>query len=240
MGLGKTIQALALILTRPRPFEEGERSSTKCCKGTLLVVPLALVDQWRREIVEKTNLKVHVHHGPKREKEPRRLVQWDVVITTYDTVRSEGFSKETTPEDTFEGTGIFGVNWWRVVLGKPLPSPQFMTKLMFGDEAHTIKNPRAKMSQVCCSLKAEFRWCLTGTPYQNTVDDVYSLVKFLRIPPFADWNYWKERITKPAKAGSMSLALTRLRTLLRAIMLRRTKDILKVPHTPTPLRLFLK
>ena len=87
------------------------------------------------------------------------------------------------------------------------------------------------MSLACCALTAEFRWCLTGTPYQNTVDDVYSLVKFLRIPPFAEWNYWKDRITRQAKGGNMSLALTRLRTLLRAIMLRRTKDILKV-HPP--------
>lgn len=84
----------------------------------------------------------------------------------------------------------------------------------------------------CCALTAEFRWCLTGTPYQNTVDDVYSLVKFLRIPPFQDWTYWRERITKQAKGGNISLALNRLRTLLRAIMLRRTKDILKVPFPP--------
>jgi DNA repair protein RAD5 len=84
------------------------------------------------------------------------------------------------------------------------------------------------MSQACCALSAQFRWCLTGTPYQNTVDDVYSLVKFLRIPPFADWAYWKERITSPAKGDRMSLALSRLRTLLRLIMIRRTKEILKV------------
>ena len=96
------------------------------------------------------------------------------------------------------------------------------------DEAHTIKNPEAKMSKACCALTAQFRWCLTGTPYQNTVDDVYSLVKFLRIPPFAEWKYWNERITSPAKSDKMSLALTRIRTLLRAIMIRRRKDILKV------------
>jgi SNF2 family DNA or RNA helicase len=84
------------------------------------------------------------------------------------------------------------------------------------------------MSLAACALTAEFRWCLTGTPYQNTVDDVYSLVRFLQIPPFSERKYWKERITAPAKGGRMALALTRLRTLLRAIMLRRTKDILKV------------
>ena len=100
--------------------------------------------------------------------------------------------------------------------------------MLIVDEAHAIKNPKAKMSLACSALEAQFRWCLTGTPYQNTVDDVYSLVRFLRIPPFKDRSYWKERISSPAASGRMSLALSRLRTLLRAIMIRRTKDILKV------------
>ena len=84
------------------------------------------------------------------------------------------------------------------------------------------------MSEACCGLNSQYRWCMTGTPYQNTVDDVYSLVKFLRIPPFDEHSYWKDRITNPAKNGRMPLALSRLRTLLRAVMIRRTKDILKV------------
>jgi SNF2 family DNA or RNA helicase len=124
MGLGKTIQTLALILAHPRPIaaegNERIRSTPKCCKGTLLVVPLALADQWRREIEEKTTLKAHVHHGPKREKDPVRLARWDVVITTYDTVSSEWFQTEKgQDEPNIHGRGVFLVNWWRVVLGSP-------------------------------------------------------------------------------------------------------------------------
>jgi SNF2 family DNA or RNA helicase len=100
-------------------MEDGVRSNSKLAKGTLLVVPLALADQWRREIEEKTTLKAYVHHGPKREKDPTRLARWDVVITTYDTVSSEWFNNKPTDEDepTIHGRGIFLVNWWRIVLG---------------------------------------------------------------------------------------------------------------------------
>jgi SNF2 family DNA or RNA helicase len=219
MGLGKTIQTLALILKHPR-LEDGQpiKSTLKMAKSTILVVPLALTDQWQREVKEKTNLRVYIHHGPKREQDPAQLAKWDIVITTYETVSSEYFNK-TSLDDVDQGRGVFRVNWWRIVLGSPI------TTQLIADEAHTIKNRKAKLSQACTALNGRFRWCLTGTPYQNSVDDVYSLINFLRIPPFNEWSYWRSRITSVAKNGNMSLALTRLRTLLRAIMLRRTKDV---------------
>ncbi|RUS15829.1 P-loop containing nucleoside triphosphate hydrolase protein, partial [Jimgerdemannia flammicorona] len=75
------------------------------------------------------------------------------------------------------------------------------------------------------------RWCLTGTPLQNNVDELFSLIHFLRIKPFCDIQKFREQISKPMQSGQSDIALGRLKALLRAMMLRRTKHILKQNHT---------
>lgn len=216
MGLGKTLQSIALILTNQRP-EKGDKGWKKSYEGvtgtTLVVAPLALIRQWEAEIKEKVTrshrLKVCVHHGPQRTKSARDLTPYDVVVTTYQTLVSEHGSSSEGAEGP--KTGCFGVHWWRVIL----------------DEAHTVKNRNAKATKACCALPSVFRWCLTGTPMQNNLDELQSLVHFLRIQPYDDLREWRAHIDKPMKGGRGHLALRRLHSLLRCFMKRRTKDILK-------------
>ena len=224
MGLGKTIQSLALILSHPHPkypFTDDARQvpmspTTKKkvqeyppdqARGTLVVAPLSLIRQWEGEIEKRTedthNLKVLVHHGPKRTTDPRVLRKYDIVITTYDIIRSE--HGKATP------VGCFGVRWWRIIC----------------DEAHTIKNRTSKMTQASYDLLARYRWALTGTPMQNNLDELQSLFKFLRIPPFDDIGVWKEQISRPMQQNKGGIAIDRLRVVLGAVMMRRTKDVLK-------------
>lgn len=213
MGLGKTLQSISLIISNPRPDRDApgwKKSLNGVQRGTLVVAPLALIKQWEAEIKEKVTkshrLSVCVHHGPNRTKRFQDLTKYDVVITTYHILVSEhGHSTETLK------AGCFGVQWYRVIL----------------DEAHSIKNRNAKSTKACCALDAEYRWCLTGTPMQNNLDELQSLVHFLRIAPYDDLGHWRDNIDKPMKGGKGHLALKRLHALLQSFMKRRTKDILR-------------
>ncbi|KAL7910770.1 SNF2 family N-terminal domain-containing protein [Trichoderma velutinum] len=220
MGLGKTLQSISLILLNQKPKKDQEgwkKSFQKVDKTTLVVAPLALIRQWEAEINEKVvkqhGLKVLVHHGPQRTKQAEDLKLYDVVITTYQILVSEhGKSSDDVQ------TGCFGLHWWRVIL----------------DEAHTIKNRNAKATKACCALRSEYRWCLSGTPMQNNLEELQSLIKFLRIRPYDDLKAWKDQIEQPMKGGKGHIALGRLHSFLRCFMKRRTKEILKQPGALTP------
>lgn len=213
MGLGKTLQSISLIVSNARPERDApgwKKSLNGVQRGTLVVAPLALIKQWEAEIKEKVTkshrLSVCIHHGPNRTKRFQDLVKYDVVITTYHILVSEhGHTSDTLK------AGCFGVHWYRVIL----------------DEAHSIKNRNAKSTKACCALDAEYRWCLTGTPMQNNLDELQSLVHFLRITPYDDLGHWRDNIDKPMKSGDGHRALQRLHALLQSFMKRRTKDILK-------------
>ncbi|KAF5384216.1 hypothetical protein D9615_003378 [Tricholomella constricta] len=247
MGLGKTIQTLTRIVEgRARKSDRDDGWSAT----TLVICPLALVGQWADEIAKMAvDVTVHKHHGPSRTSDPLALRKFRVVVTTYDVVKSEYeaymstakdesqtklTSKKKTadssddddssgPAEHFGRTiasktkkskwnkkaALFGVQWWRVVL----------------DEAHNIKNEKTKGAIACCELNAKFRWCLTGTPMQNSVVELYSLIKFLRIKPLNNWDTFNNQIAKPVKNGKgASRAMKRLQVVLKQIMLRRRKD----------------
>ena len=115
--------------------------------------------------------------------------------------------------------------WFRVIL----------------DEAHCIKNPVTISSRACCMLQAERRWCVTGTPIQNSLQDAYGLVKFLRHEPWCETGLWKTAITKVStskkdddgnSSDGLHMALERVRRVLAPLILRRSKDTLNKNGEP--------
>lgn len=231
MGLGKTIQTIATIVSNR------ERSSGTT-GGTLLVVPASLIIQWEDEIFEKTMLgsvSVHVYHGSNRVKTKNELGSYDVVITTYGIMASEWPVVKKKKKATMKRNGaleaergeseeeeeiedevdlrrraglMFKMEWHRIVL----------------DEAHNIKNRSTAWAKSSFHLRGHFRWCLTGTPIQNSVRDLFSLICFLDIAPFNDWTEFRRKIEGPFKRGLNRRVLERIGTILKAICLRRNKQ----------------
>ncbi|KAJ3349785.1 hypothetical protein GGF32_005290 [Allomyces javanicus] len=217
MGLGKTVQAIALMLATRNSVPTGKP------KTTLVVAPLALLEQWRMEVEEKASgaLSVLVHHGPKRPTSGRELEQYDVVLTTYQVVvselppsvkdKSKGKGDATTDLPVPEGVGkaLYQATYHRIIL----------------DEAHTIKSRETQSALGCRRLRAKIRFCLTGTPIQNSIDELFSLFEFLRCSLYPSKDLFKRDIVD-VMAFMPDLAMQRLRVLLSMYVLRRTKALL--------------
>lgn len=97
---------------------------------------------------------------------------------------------------------LFQIRWRRIIL----------------DEAHVVRNHKSQTSVAICALKGKSRWALTGTPVHNKELDIYALLKFLRCSPFDDIAIWKRWVDNKNAGGQ-----DRLNTVMRSIMLRRTK-----------------
>ncbi|KKA19995.1 SWI/SNF family DNA-dependent ATPase Ris1 [Rasamsonia emersonii CBS 393.64] len=222
MGLGKTIQALALMVSRP--------SSDPNRKTNLIVAPVALMQQWKREITRmlkpgRHQLSVYVLHGEKRGVDFTYLKKFDVVLTTFGTLASELRRKEEWLQ-TQQAAAHTSSNITAEQFGLPVLGPKSAWYRVIIDEAQCIKNRNTKAAVACCSINAIYRWCMSGTPMMNNVTELHSLLKFLRIRPYSDLEQFNKDFTKPLKVGDERVhqkALQQLQVLLKAVLLRRTK-----------------
>ncbi|XP_053900515.1 transcription termination factor 2 isoform X2 [Malaclemys terrapin pileata] len=236
MGLGKTLTMIALILAQKR-LEKGKGkekklemwlskhdSSVILSRGTLIVCPASLIHHWKKEVerhVSSGKLRVCLYHGPNRNKQVEALSEYDIVVTTYSLLSKEIPTKkeegEVPAEDHDVGdtscpcSPLLRVAWARIIL----------------DEAHNIKNPKVQTSIAVCKLRASARWAVTGTPIQNNLLDMYSLLRFLRCSPFDEFKLWKNQVDNNTKKGGERLSI-----LTRSLLLRRTKDQLDSTGKP--------
>ncbi|KAK1903272.1 Transcription termination factor 2 [Dissostichus eleginoides] len=237
MGLGKTLTIIALILAKKSKakgeVEKKEEkqaegwisktdSSLVVSKGTLIICPASLVHHWKMEIDRRLKagmLSVCLYHGPNRERSAKVLAGYDVVVTTYSLVSKEAPVQKEDAEKPSKDTDhvpsnsgpLLRVTWARVVL----------------DEGHSIKNPKVQTSMAVCQLRARARWAVTGTPIQNNLLDMYSLLKFLRCSPFDEFKLWKAQVDNGSNRGR-----ERLNILTRTLLLRRTKTQLDSSGKP--------
>ncbi|KAK4207840.1 SNF2 family N-terminal domain-containing protein [Rhypophila decipiens] len=222
MGLGKTLVMLTTIGGSSRDaakhasaqIHEPKEKNKTCTRATLIVAPSSLLtNNWVEEIRKHTwpgDISFFKYHGPSRADDMNLLMSSDIVLTTYGTVLAE-------LRGGTENSPLSSLSWFRIVL----------------DEAHTIRNQESKQFTAISSLHARHRWCLTGTPIQNTLDDLGALVKFLRVPILSDSTAFRRYISGPITSTKPN-KWENLRKLLGALCLRRTRERLRnVPEHET-------
>jgi SNF2 family DNA or RNA helicase len=94
------------------------------------------------------------------------------------------------------------------------------------DEAHALKNRNSLQSKAAAELVARHRLLMTGTPMMNSIDELFPLLRFLRITPYTEWSRFSTDFSKPMKQphpATRKRAMNRVQVLLRTVMLRRQK-----------------
>ena len=163
-------------------------------RGTLVVCALSLVGQWVDEARSRCCLDIYPYHGTGRNRDPALLGAYEIVVTTYQTLASDAFSTRymTTEEKTENSSGNKKLANQKVNSSSPLHRIQWHRIIV--DESHAIKN-NTNMSEACIRLKGNRRWCVTGTPFNMSVNDLAGL-RFLRVHGFSP-KVWGERVGKP-------------------------------------------
>ncbi|MBY0111754.1 MAG: DEAD/DEAH box helicase [Phycisphaerales bacterium] len=204
MGLGKTIQLLALMAFEREQMQAAMAklppgSVVQTVKPTLLVVPMSVVGNWLHETKRFCpELKVLTHHGADRLDEAKFVDEArssDMVITTYSLAHRD---REL----------LTRVEWGRVVL----------------DEAQYIKNPAAKQSQAVRAITAERRVALTGTPVENRLSELWSIMDFLNPGYLGSAGSFRTRFSLGIERYRDKAKLEQLKGLVRPFILRRLKS----------------
>ncbi|MGI0498580.1 DEAD/DEAH box helicase [Limnospira platensis] len=164
----------------------------------LLVCPTSVLGNWEREVKRfGPSLKTLVHHGDKRAKVkafPTAIKGKNLVITSY----------ALTYRDQSE---LQSVKWQGVVL----------------DEAQNIKNPEAKQSKTVKTLEADFKIALTGTPVENRLSELWSILEFLNPGYLGQRPFFQRRFAIPIEKYGDTESLQILRSLVQPFILRRLK-----------------
>lgn len=254
MGLGKTATCMTLIGTTLESADKYAKRPTAVgdprvrSRATVIICPTSVLLNWQIQLGQhwKGNyhiytakdvdfvcqvpahyrrgpeLRVYVHMGQGRCKDVDELVNFDVILTSYATLVSE----QSKPDPPF-----MKVHWFRIVLDEAQCVAMLLSMSCSDTHSHvllsTIKSWNDMTAQIVCTMAANRRLCITGTPIQNKLEDMFSLLKFLRVKPFNDFKVWTKWIANPIKDDPIE-GYSTLVELLRPITMRRMKNSLGV------------
>ncbi|HEX6509614.1 MAG TPA: DEAD/DEAH box helicase [Chloroflexota bacterium] len=164
----------------------------------LLICPMSVVGNWEHELRRfAPSLRVLIHHGAGRltgDTFREEALKHDLVISTYALTARDRVLFES-------------MNWHGVVL----------------DEAQNIKNPSTKQAQAARALQADFRVALTGTPVENRLSDLWSIMEFLNPGFLGPSDRFRKNFAMPIERGNDAGTKAQLRTLVQPFILRRVK-----------------
>lgn len=182
MGLGKTIQVISFLL---------HQQSRNMLKPTLVVLPIALIENWMEEIKKfapSLSNSIYIHRGSGRIKSSQVIDGYDLVFTSYDTLKID-----------------------QLLLGK------VKFKSIICDEAQNVKSHSSQRSRALRAMQSDFRLAMTGTPVENSLDELWSIMDFVQPGELSSLRQFRERF---AESGDYD-------GLLKAIQpfyMRRTKS----------------
>ncbi|MEH2204312.1 MAG: DEAD/DEAH box helicase [Nostoc sp.] len=166
---------------------------------TLLVCPTSVLGNWEREVNKfAPSLKILQYHGDKRPKGKAFLEavkKHDLIVTSYSLLHRDIKSLQSA-------------SWQIIVL----------------DEAQNVKNPEAKQSKAVRELEATFRIALTGTPVENRLQELWSILDFLNPGYLGNKQFFQRRFAMPIEKYGDTASLTQLRSLVQPFILRRLKS----------------
>jgi SNF2 family DNA or RNA helicase len=167
-------------------------------RPVLLVCPTSVVNNWQKEAGRFTpDLPVMIHHGIERKKDAafdQAAREQAIVVSSYTLLHRD-----------FEH--LQKVDWAGIIL----------------DEAQNIKNPETKQARAARSLAADYRIALTGTPVENNVGDLWSIMEFLNPGFLGNQAQFKRNFFIPIQAGRDPEAMERLKRVTGPLILRRLK-----------------
>ncbi|KAJ6568991.1 P-loop containing nucleoside triphosphate hydrolase protein [Mycena capillaripes] len=202
MGLGKTVTSAALICSSRSRLPGAFRT-------TLVIAPnIGILQHWRAELKRfAPKLEVLLYHGDGRKGDPRVP---DVTLASLSEVRNQwaAYTDENVSDESkfILYTGKFK----RIII----------------DEAQTIRNPETASAKACWALKKYHGLCLSGTPAQNKLEDLFALLKFLDVQSegLNDLPTFRSRVTDPYKTGEIAKPTELLVRVLTECMIYRPKD----------------
>ncbi len=173
-----------------------EKEAGRADRPSLVIAPTSLMSNWRREAEKFTpTLKVLTLHGPEREQYFEQLKDYDLILTTYALVLRD--------EEHYR---------------------QYEFHYLILDEAQAIKNAKAKTTQVIYEFNARHRLCLTGTPMENHLGELWSMFRFLMPGFLGALDRFGRLFRVPIEKQGNLDRQAQLRKRLQPFMLRRTKE----------------